>query len=237
MNDIDKNDVNIDNLFGWKGEFILRDLNKEIGTVYMRLIGDADINRARVYALRESAKLRRLLHDKNSDEYLALVSPAEFFTQEQLLDTIIGLYIRNFAQDASSEIILDLPPEPGSDASLEDQEEYQKEVDAYPNKRTDVIRKFVEDRLKEKKDKLDNKTQEELFNNEYLPMALDTLCETRMMEAFRDMCVFLGTFKDKEYKNKFFTNFDEFSNIKTTIKNQLKEYYMSLELGIDELKK
>lgn len=234
MESIEKNDIIIDKLFGWKGEFNIKDSDIK---VYMRVIGDADINRSRVFALRESAKLRRLLHDKNSDEYLALLSSAEYYTREELQNVITSLYIRDFAQDAVSELIFDLPPEPGSDATLEQQEEYQKQVDEFPIKRSEKIREFVTENLEKKTITLEGKPQEELLNRVYLPMAIDTLCETRMMESFRDMCVYLGTYKDPNYKIHFFTDLEEYLSIKTTIKLDLREKYNSLELGIDELKK
>ncbi len=82
MESIDRNDVNISILFNWGKEFILYDENrKELFKVYLRIIGDSDLNKAKVYALRKSAEMRKKLKSKKHN---LLVVPQS--AHEWLLD-------------------------------------------------------------------------------------------------------------------------------------------------------
>lgn len=238
MESIDKNDVNIEKLFGWKGSFDLKDEDGQIITkVYMRLLGDSDINRTRVYALRESANFRKLLKNKESDEFIALLSSAEFFSLEQLIDTIAAVKIREFAQEAVNELIMVVPNEPSDGASLEELERYQEEIDNYPKERAKQLKDMIDQKIENFKKTLQNKSFNELLEKEYYPLATNTLCETKMIDAFKDMCVFLGTYKNSECTIRFFKNVEEFNNLQSNIKSQLKDFYLSLEIGTEELKK
>ena len=66
--EIEKNDVDISKLFNWGKAFEIVGEDGVVDVVYMRVLGDADINKARVFALRESAKLRRALRNPDSDK-------------------------------------------------------------------------------------------------------------------------------------------------------------------------
>ncbi len=235
--DAEKRDIDISRLFAWRGEFNLTDENDlPLGKIYMRLAGDADINRARVFALRESAKLRKLLHTPDSDERLALLVDKELVDKENLVIVVATLRMRQITKEAVEEIKVPLPAEPKSEASLEMQERYQKEVDDYPIKRSNLINSFIKKRVEEEQAFLNSLSFDDLFNF-YLKTGIDYLCEEKMYDKYREMCAYLGTYKDEEFKERLFSSFDEFDNSKTIIKTQLLDFYTSLEMDMSNLKK
>jgi len=93
--DIEKNDVDLSKLFTWSKEVPIYDTKGELMTrVFIRTIGDADINKARVFALRESSKLRKALRNKGTDEYEAFIGGLDLQNKETLSKSIILLLIQ-----------------------------------------------------------------------------------------------------------------------------------------------
>lgn len=61
----ERNDVDIFRLFHWGKEVTIFDkYGNELTNVYMRLVGDAELNLARVFAIRRSAELRKSFEDR-----------------------------------------------------------------------------------------------------------------------------------------------------------------------------
>jgi hypothetical protein len=234
----EKNDVDISKLFNWGSQFaILDELGKEIVSVYLRLVGDADINRARVFALRKSAELRKRLKDEDSDERVAFISSVyELEDKAGLVDLICSLATRKIIQDVIKETEVPFPKEPKSDAPQEDFEKYQLDVDNYTQKRNLIIG--------EKATVLIDKLKESLMEKEldaiqklYETKMIDELCEQEMVEKFRLCCVYYGAYTDDKYSMRMFKSFDQFDNLPTEIKQQYIAYYNTLEINIDDLKK
>ena len=72
--EIEKSDVDLSRLFMWQAEVpVLSSTGEEVTKVHMRVIGDKDLSRARVFSLRESAELRKLLKTDGTDEYIAFI--------------------------------------------------------------------------------------------------------------------------------------------------------------------
>ena len=105
MNTVEKNDVDISQLFNWGRVYEIVGSDGEVeGLIYMKLLGDADVNRARVYALRKSAELRRSLRDENSDEYLTTIKDFEEIDEETLLNYVVAFSIRDIRNRAIKEV-------------------------------------------------------------------------------------------------------------------------------------
>jgi len=233
----EKNDVDISKLFSWGQDVKITDDNGvEIMGCYIRLIGDADINRARVYALRNSAELRRRLKDPFSDEHLAYIINKDDVEKPNLIQAFIGLRGKEEAEKFAKEINLPFPKEPTSDASLEDQEKYQLELDSYPNRVTAELEKKVRAVLEVEQERLKKKSKDELYTD-YQILFINDICEKTMYEDFKLACVYYGTFKDSTCNTKLFSSLEDVSNLPTTIKDQFIEGYASLELSSDFLKK
>lgn len=234
---VEKNDVDITQLFSWGKHFELKDaFDNVVSNVYIRLIGDADINRSKVLALRESAELRRKLRDKDSDERLAYILDKDLLDREQLLSLNIMLSNREIAQKAYREVSIPYPIEPKSDAKLEEFEKFQKEVDEYPAKKQAAISKFIENEITALLAKLKKQTDEDLYKS-YEASAINELCEERMLRTFRESSTYFACYKDEAYKERYFGSLEDFRNLDTDIKNQFIEAYQSLEIPAEELKK
>lgn len=233
----ERNDVDVSKLFEWGNKFTL-DIPKSDKKLdlYIRLCGDADVNRAKVYAIKKSRELRGKLKDENADEHLAFVQDYSDMDVENLAEIVTALSIRTLAQQAAREISIPFPVLPNSDASLEEQEKYQTEVDAYPEKRRKALTDSITKRsLALKKSLL--KESKEFLIREYERLLINDLCEEEMINSFRAMCSYLGTYLDKEYKHRAFESMEEFNNLPTNIKQQIIDLYLSLELSVDDLKK
>jgi hypothetical protein len=235
--EIEQNDVDISTLFKWSMKYTIVDLNDNpIKDVYLRVIGDADLNRSRVFGLRKSSELRKKLSDSNSDEYLAYIPDIDLIDINVLIETVLIFWAREYAQTAVRELKLNLPVEPGSDASLEEQEKYQEEIDNWPTMRENKIREFVEGKLDTKRKELQELPKETLYK-EYLKMLVNRLCEDEMLSAYRNMCAYHSLYEDSKFTKKLFNSFEEFNNISTELKNQLVGAYISLEIDGEDLKK
>lgn len=234
---IDKNDVDISKLFQWGQKFNLKDrFGKEVLDVYVRLIGDAELNRSRVYALRSSAQLRLKLKDENSDERVAYIPHPSTMTKDELINALVLFHNKALTLKAFADIKANLPVEPDSDASLEEREKYQEAVDNFPIKREEEIREFVQKEIDVEKERLSKIKVEKLYS-EYEKFLIDQVCEGHMIDKFREACAFYGTYKDEEYKERLLDSMEDFENIPTEIKNQLIQFYLVLEIGGEDLKK
>lgn len=234
----EKNDVDISRLFHYGKKFDIKDRDgKKVLTAYIRLVGDAELNRARVYAIRRSAELRDRLRTKTSDEALAFIPPIESVEKNSLIETCLNILLSTFTRDALREADLPiLPKEPSSNADLELQEEYQKKVDQYPEERNKAIYIYVSKRKELEQNRLEALTLEEIYEY-YKRLVISDLCEQEMLNKFREQCVYYGTFKDSNYTTRLFPNFELFENLPIEIKSQFLSNYSDLDIGAEELKK
>lgn len=233
----ERNDVNIDKLFQWKTTVDLVIGQEDLGTAYVRLAGDKDVQRARVYALRRSADLRKRLKDPNSDEHIVFMLDEEITERERVVAALLSLKMKEFTRDAYQNVEPpEFPEDPDEDATLEEIEAHQQEVDDYPKKRLEQIKEYVTDKIEKYNEELSERPIEELFK-EYRELKIAQLCEDEMIEVYRDYCIFRNVFKDKRMKFRLFDDFEQFEDLRTEIKDQLRNKYLSLELGTEELKK
>lgn len=238
MSTVEKNDVDISPLFGWKKKFnIVNDFNGEVYTeVWMRVLGDADLNKARVYALRRSTELRKKLKNRESDERMVYLVEPDAVSKQQLVLLISAFAMRDVVKKVTKEVTIKRPVPPSSEATLEEQEKFQAEVDAYPKKRQDAIKAKTEELLKKYEKELNEKPEEELYK-EYIDVAINEMCEQEVLNAFKEMSTYYGTYKDEECTERFFESFEEFQNLRTDAKESFIANFSTLEFGMDELKK
>jgi len=239
MNSIDKNDVDISALFNWGKEITLVDQYGQdvLGhPLYIRIVGDSELNRARVAALRASADLRKKLHEEDSNERVALIPDSKYVEDENLVEAIVGNEIRNIANDIIRSMDFNLPVEPKSDATLEEMERHQQKIDGWPEERSKKIADELSKRIaKERKriSQLTREKQEDIFEK----TLIDSYCQDEMYKVFNEWCVYFGTYVDDEYKDRAFRDFEQCQNLPTDIKTQLFEAYNSIDLNLDNLKK
>ncbi len=235
--DIEKGDVDISQLFRWNTEVSITDRKgEELAKVYIRLLGDKDINQARVFSLRESAELRKKLRDTKSDEHIAFISEIPSKGKDNIIAGVKLLRLGELAQAARKNVIVKFPQEPASDASLEEQEEYQKAVDDFPDTYGDMVEVELEILAKAEEKRLRKLKVVEL-REEYTDMLTEYVCRQEMERKFLDRTVFLATYSDEDYKKKAFETFAKYDDSAPEVKDQLKTAYNDLELGVTEVKK
>jgi hypothetical protein len=234
---VEKNDVDIDKLFTWGKVYVFENWKgDEEAFIYMRLLGDADVNRARVYALRKSAELRKELSDLNSDLRWATIKQIDAMEQEDIINYILVFSMRDITNNAVQEVRIPAPKPPKSKARLSALEKYQKEIDEYPQKRLDAVNKIIKRETESLKTYLATEPKETLYRR-YVNTLIDEFCERKALEAYADMECYLGCYKDDEYKERFFSSFEKFDNLLEDQKNIIKTAYSKLGISTDDLKK
>lgn len=235
---VEKSDVNISKIFDWGRVFeVINPSTQEVDAiVYMKLLGDADLGRARVHALRKSSELRRKLREENSDERVAYIRTIDELDEDNLVNFIVIFSGRELANNARQSIKIPAPKHPKSDDPLEKMEKFQKEVDEFPEKRQKAILEAIEKEVEKLKKSLAGKAKEDLYK-QYVKLLTDEFCEREALVAFEDMQVFLGCYTDDSYKIKFFSYFDEFDNLEPNAKQLFKDAYKQVDIDISELKK
>jgi hypothetical protein len=234
---VEKNEVDISKLFHWSNKFEIFDkYSNKVTDAYMRLVGDAELNRAKVLAVRASKDLRKKLKQVDSDERVVFVPDFDEITKEQVIELVLMLMIKEFTQESMKEVILPIPIEPHSESSLETQEKYQEEIDNYETLRQDKIRDSVNKKIDAYRANLQN-WEDYPLKKEYERLLINDLCEQEMIKSFRNWCAFFGSYSDEDYKKPFFDHFEDFINLPTEIKDQFLSNYQTLEISIDYLKK
>ena len=235
MKDIDKNDVKISKLWNWGSEFTINTSQGEI-TFWMRIIGDADLNRARVFGLRQSAVLRKKLKQDDSDERLALVPELAMDEKDKIIDAIILYMITDLTERGQKKLDLKYPKEPDADASLEEHEKFQEELDSWPaHVEKEITEKYNKEVDIEKK-RLNKLSEAELLK-EYEKTLINKLSENEFLRGFQEMCVYCATYTDNTYSERLFDSIEEFQNLPTDIKEKFLVFYTTLNIPTEELKK
>ena len=237
MKSLEKNDVDISRLFHWGDVLEINNLMGEtVIRIYMRVIGDADVNRARVQALRFSNELRKNLNDKAWEDREAYIPDVSAFSKEDLIQLIVTYSSRDIISRASADIVIPHPKEPSGDANLEEQELYQKKTDEYPKIFEEKLRIDVDKRIASFKEVLEEKTTEELIQMHESEM-IKEMCNVRFLDRYQELCAFYGTYKDSEYKKRLFDDFQKFLDSPKLLKGQVVNNYSVLELNAEALKK
>ncbi|MHA2084948.1 MAG: hypothetical protein ACXABD_14415 [Candidatus Thorarchaeota archaeon] len=236
MRSAEKNDVDITKLFRYKTEVEVKDeLTGDSGKFYLRII--ADLNRARVFGLRKAAQLRKELKDPESEVREAFITEfADIMSAELLIESILILKTGEMQREIVNMTDVPEPRAPRSDATQEVQENFQLEVDEYDAKYRKEYRKNAKKVEKKERKNLEGLGEEALYVL-YEGVVIDRMCTEEMTTKYYEMCVFIGTYSDPDYKHKAFSNFEQFDNAAPHLKDLLMEQYRYLELGMTELKK
>lgn len=235
---VEKNDVDLSKLFYFGKEFSIKGKNgKALLTAYIRLVGDAELNRARTFAIRRSAELRARLKSSDTDESIAYIPSKEVAEKDLLVSTILTISYQSYTREALREAQLPpIPVEPSSDASLERQEEYQKEIDSYQFRRNTVISEYVEAKLSAERERVLKLSDSDIYDY-YKKLVIADICEQEMYKIFREQCAYYGSYKDKNYTTPLFTSYAQFENLPPEVKEQFLVNYASVDISSEDLKK
>ena len=235
MKDIEKNDVDISKLFAWGASMDLVTPQGDV-VVWMKILGDADVNRARIYALRKSAEMRAKMVDMDSDERVALIPVLDTSSKSKVVELMLTLRIREVSEVATKDLKIVYPKELESIATLKEQEKYQAVVDNFPKYVDGLTKKAVEKGVAKERKRLNKMSMEEL-EELYTSTLIEHVCETEMYQAFQDKTTYFACFKDDAYILPLFANFEDYLNLPTQVKTTLSDFYGTLSMDMDSLKK
>jgi len=242
--------LKISELLKWKtnlillnpeGNPILDDKKKPV-EVWLRVIGDDDLDKAHTAARIASAEKRKLLKDKDSQEYKDRVEPIIDAPREDCIDVLRTYRTSNLYAEARVKTVrpelptmVEVAVEPDAptleeteklDALVNEQEaEYQKQIETYVEDRTAVILAELEAM---ETDELRQLTMDEISG----VIALAEFYTVLLNEK-----VFRGAFTDKPCTVKAFDTMEELIITDAGIKQQLFDTYSQLEFDPDSIKK
>lgn len=243
-------DTNIlEGLFKWTHDFLMVDSMGEPITVehpdtkeqvqvrvYQRIVGDAEVARARETALRASALKRTELRDPTSLDRLLLIPEFNRLEKDDLVALALLAEISDLRDQARRDLRFPYPEEPKADATLEEQEEHTHSIDTYFERRDEAIKEKTQELIELRKKELDSFNRQRL-EGIYEETIINNAVKEEMLVTFNEMITYLATYDDPEFKQHSFTSFSAFRNASTQVKRQLIEGYLQLEISGDDLKK
>ena len=232
---VELNDVDISPLFSWSREFEVVWGDTKV-PVFMRILGDADMNRARVAALRKSADLRRKLKDINSDERMAFIKDIDDIDIDTLIAVVIVFSMREISERCVPKLKIKAPKAPRTDAKTSAHEKYQADIDSYPDRRQEELKALINKEVEAMKESL-GKDEKESVYKKYVDAMIDEMCEQELLREFKSQCCYMGSYKDQSLSERLFGSFEEFNNLESALKQQFLTEYASMEIHGDDLKK
>lgn len=237
MTIVERNDVDISKLFIWGKKFEIKDKDDNVqSTIYMRLLGDADVNRARVHALRNSRVMRLKFSDPNSDESMIYLRGIDEMSEKELIEYVVVFSMREITGRAYKEVKIERPKMPKSDASLKKMEKFQQEIDEFPAKLDAAVKEFIKSEVDQLRERLASDSKESLYK-QYKENLVNEFCEQEALKSYRDMELYLGCYKDEDYKERWWNSFEDFDNLDAEYKRMFRASYDTLDINMDELKK
>jgi hypothetical protein len=226
----------LNKLFSWSNSLDLKNASGEVVMkVYQRLIGDMDLQKARMSALRYSREFRLKLRNHDSDEYIALIQPVEDLERDALITLLLVDSVDSVRQEIDRNYYFPEPKEPEEFASTEEHEEYTEKWNSWERDREkDYSTKLVQE-MDALKAKLSELSTEELLTRAKT-LRVDALCEQELKLRFLEMCVLFGTYIDPQFKKHLFDTYIDLGSQPDAVKSQLIDGYATLEMSTIRLK-
>lgn len=219
---------------------ILDDKGKPV-VVYIRLIGDDDLEKSHKAARLASSDIRAQLRDPSTELYRDRVAPIITESRETCIEIIQSARSSNLDAEARSAVVRpDLPDleefaiDPDA-PTLEEQEKMDTEVNALNTKYEEDVKDYVSVRTNQILDELKPLTDAEVAAQ----AAIEIVNITALAEFFTELMtqkIVRGAYTDKTFKEKAFDSFEEFRNADKNIKDQLISAYLKLEIDPEQLK-
>jgi hypothetical protein len=214
---------------------------KPIKKVWVRILGDFDLNRAYKQARVASATKRAVLRDPESDDYKDEVLGIVDLPQEDLIDLIKTARTSNFIAEAQSAVerpelpeLEEIAVDPDA-AKLEDLENLDKVEVTVEKTYQNKMQEYVDTKLIELSSTLASMSSEEILNlaqaevSNIVPFSI-------FIEELNNYKAFYGTFQDKLCKIREFETIEEFKNLPKAIKDQIGSAISQLEVTGEDVK-
>lgn len=233
--------VNIKELFTYKKRVIVKNRDGEEAEVWVRLLGEEDLNAAYKSARVESLKKRELLKDSNTIEYQDQILPVKDLEKSELILMIVEARKSRITAEAFIKVnkeeilkIEDIAVEPDA-PTLEEQETLDTRSAEQSKDYGDRVDEYIATRLLEEQSNVENSPIEELVKEAQteligiLPLN-EFFIELNAQKAYR------GTYTTKQCIERVFSSVEEFHNFDSDFKAQITTAYTSLEIGADDVK-
>lgn len=234
---IEKNDIDISKLFEFSRKFTLTGVDGTEFITYVKIIGDEDLNRVRVHAIRESSKLRKNLYDTKWEDREAYLPDISKYKKDRIINVVVSLELQDITDKAIKKVDIELtrPKELGSEPTLKEQEEYQEAVDKWPEDFNKMVTDIVTESLEKKRKEL-GKATKKLLLEFYQDALVEASCNQILNKRFGEESSYLGTYIDEDFSIRLFSTLEEFLNTSTKLKDLIITNYRSLELSSQDLK-
>jgi hypothetical protein len=240
--------LKIADLLRWRTSVELKDENgkpildngKPV-VVYLRVIGDQDLQDAYRIGRVHSSDKRKKLRDKESLEFKDQVEPIREASKEECIDLIKTARQQNLNSQAYANVTrpdlvkLDEVAADPDAPTLEEQEKLDAENTKIEEDFRKALDEYVETKTKELNEELDGKSIEELREIAELEVSNITSLALFLQEV-QDYKMTCACYNDKQYREKSFDSIDDYRATHPLIKEQLIEAYNKLEMGVDEVK-
>lgn len=228
--------VKLQDLFRWKQRLaILDEAGEEVAEVYQRVLSDHDLDKARLESVRFSRKFRLALRDTGSLEHDVLMESMNNFEAEQQKQVILAYKLQEFIRRANKESKTVMPNSPGSEATLEQLEEYEAAVDEFDKKKAEELASIVE-ALKEVELKRMAGLSENDLATEAAKAMEDNICQSVANERLTDWFAYMATYEDAACTKRYFDSIEDYEEVSGAVKRQLAEGYQKLLLPPEDLK-
>ncbi len=199
--------------------------------VYVRILGDNDIDIARKHALKISRK-NRIEYEKDPSVVIPDLSELDV---AQLANLIVLNESTEIYKQVERDVELKYPADKRT-PSLAEEELHLEEVDSYYERlQTEVMRQAgiaLEARVKEYL----NYSHERLLRIAQQSY-LNKIVEEDMYRAYNDAVLYFACYEDKDFTVKVFSDMESAGNAATPFKKQLLDFYNTLIIKDTELKK
>lgn len=241
--------LKIADLLRWKTTIDLKD---ELGTpilddkgnpvtIYMRVVGDQDLQEAFKLARVRSADKRRQLRDETSVEFKDQVLPIREASREDCIELIKVARSQDFNSEAFAnterpeEVTLEEIAVDPDAPTLEEQEKLDAANEAVQKEYEEAIKSYIETKLNQIDAEFAKVPLKELRGIAELEVSNIVSLELFLSEVL-DQKIVAACYLDKTFKERAFDSVEEYRNSASVIKDQISKGYMNLELGTREIK-
>jgi hypothetical protein len=223
-----------------KGESILDDEGLPV-EVWIRVVGDEDLQNSYKYGRAASAKKRRELRDTTSEEYLAAIEPIRSASREEVIEVIKTARTQNLQSEAYSNVVRpdelkieEFAVDPDA-PSLEEQEKFDAANEAQDVAYLQALGEYQMTRIQILEAELSVYSDEGLRN-----LAEEEIGDISALSAFLtemvDQKVWRSVYMDKLCKIPAFNTIEEYRSSDGSVKQQLIDAYQVLEASPSDIK-
>jgi phosphatidylserine/phosphatidylglycerophosphate/cardiolipin synthase-like enzyme len=212
--------------------------SKEV-SVWIRTARDPDKTMATAKARQESRRLRKLLNDRKSEQYDALIGEAleeaepddlrKMWANGRLIERAIKI------RDNSLEEREYVPEPEGEGVTPKQMDEYEDKVDEAEEQREELLAKAIESAQRELDEESQKIPEKELFEAA-VPSIIEIQCQNAYQAEFVAQLIMRCTFEDQKLTRPAFENVDQVYSLHPAVLEKLTNSHIGLLLDPEAVK-